>query len=100
MDIITHCRVPRYLHNDLPLGNPLGIPFDHAAQKASVVDALELASTASEPTVIESSLSWPGDPDWKLVYGRVTEENREELLAMGEENRRKRAENNAKGLRR
>ncbi len=98
MDIVTYCGVPRYLYNDLPLGNPLGKPDDRAAQKDSVIRALEMVDQADEPIVVESALSWSDDPSWKENYARVDDSNRELLLKMGEENRRKRAENKAKGL--
>ena len=97
MDIVTHCKVPRYLHNDLPLGNPLGEPGDRASHRNSLLNALAMTS-AESPLVEVSDLQWSGDADWKSVYNRVDDSNREQLLKMGEENRRKRAENKAKGL--
>lgn len=100
MDIVTHCQVPRYLHNNLPLGNPLGEPFDEIAQLSSVKKSLSLAATATDPIVVISDLKWSGNPDWQSVYNRVDDTNREELLRMGEENRRRRAENKTKGLNR
>ena len=98
MDIVTHCRVPRYLHTDLPLGNPLGPPGDHAGHRQSIMGALKLATDATGPQVKVSGLNWPGDPDWKTVYGRVDDSNREALMQAGEENRRRRAEDKARGL--
>jgi len=98
MDIVTHCKVPRYLHNDLPLGNPLGVPGDRNAQRNSLLQALNLAAISEAPKIEVSDLAWPGDPGWKSVYNRVDDRNREELLKMGEENRRRRAENKARGL--
>ena len=52
----------------------------------------------STPGVEEADVPWTGRDDWRKVYGRVTDANRAELMKMGEENRRKRAENKAKGL--
>ena len=52
----------------------------------------------STPGVEVADLPWTGRTDWPQVYGRVTNANRAELMKMGEENRRKRAENKAKGL--
>jgi len=98
MDIVTHCKVPRYLHNDLPLGNPLGTPYDRKTQIASVLSALSLAAGAKQSVVEISDASWTGSPAWKENYNKVDETNREELLRLGEENRRKRAENKALGL--
>lgn len=98
MDIVTHCKVPRYLHNDLPLGNPLGPPGDRAAQRNSVLKALQLAASSKAPTVSVSDVTWPGRPDWKTTYNRIDDSNRDALRKMGEENRRRRAEHKARGL--
>ena len=97
MDIVTHCKVPRYLHNDLPLGNPLGGPGDRVAHKETLLNALALTS-ADSPIVKVSALQWSGDSDWKSAYNRVDDSNRESLLKMGEENRRRRAANKSRGL--
>ena len=98
MDIVTHCNVPRYLHNDFPLGNPLGPPDDRTTQRNSVEKALEMAITSTKAVIEISDATWPGDPNWRSVYGRVDDSNRDLLRQMGEENRRKRAENKAGGL--
>ena len=98
MDIVTWCNVPRYLHNNLPLGNPLGPPYDRVAQRQSIETALELVETMNEPDVYVSDLSWPDGESWKSVYGRVTEANRAQLLQMGKKNRARRAADKALGL--
>lgn len=98
MDIVTHCAVPRYLHLDLPLGNPLGPPWDHLTHRDSVVTALNLAAEATHSVIKVSEVSWPGDPDWRSVYNRVDETNREQLQQLGEENRRQRAASKQQGL--
>ena len=98
MDIVTHCNVPRYLHNDLPLGNPLGPPGDGETQMKSVLSALRLAVNAKHSVVEVSDACWAGDPQWKQNYNKVDDTNREELLRLGDENRRKRAQNKALGL--
>ena len=98
MDVVTRCKVPRYLHNDLPLGNPLGKPYDTTAQRQSVAQALALCHEATQPVVQVSTLKWSDDETWKESYGRIDETNRAMLLAMGEENRRRRAQDKAKGL--
>ena len=98
MDIVTWCSVPRYLHNDLPLGNPLGAPGDRTNQRASVERALSMLTGMREPGVEVSNLTWPGD--WKPVYAQVTDENREKLMIMGEENRARRASDKSRGLQR
>jgi hypothetical protein len=98
MDIVTHCKVPRYLHNNLPLGNPLGSPGDRQTQMKSVLNALKLAVSAEHSVAQISDASWKGDNQWKQNYNKVDQSNREELLRLGQENRRKRAENKARGL--
>ena len=98
MDIVTHCNVPRYLHNDLPLGNPLGSPGDRETQLVSVLSALQLAISAEHSVVQVSDAAWKGDGQWKENYNKVDQSNHEELLRLGKENRRKRAENKARGL--
>ena len=98
MDIVTWCNVPRYLHNDLPLGNPLGAPYDHEAQRQSIDTALQLIADMTESGVHVSDLAWPDGEDWKPVYGEVTDANREQLLQMGRENRARRAADKAQGL--
>jgi len=100
MDIVTWCSVPRYLHNDLPLGNPLGVPYDKQAQRQSIETALSLIETMTEPGVDVSNLAWPDGDGWKPVYGQITDENREKLRQMGEENRARRAADKAQGLKR
>jgi hypothetical protein len=45
-----------------------------------------------------SDACWKGDDHWKENYNKVDQSNREELLRLGKENRRKRAENKARGL--
>ena len=89
-DIVTHSGVPRYLHNDLPLGNPLGKPFDPDMQLKSVEAALELVDSASAPVVVESGLRWSTDESWKSAFMKIDDSNRELLRQMGIENRLKR----------
>lgn len=98
MDIVTWCGVPRYLHNELPLGNPLGPPGDRAAQRDSIERALAMVESMSEPGTEVSDLRWPGDENWQPVYARVDGSNRQTLLKMGEENRKRRAADKAAGL--
>ena len=101
LDITEHCGTPRFIFNDLPLGNPLGKPFDKSMQRKSVDLALNLAETASKPgVVISTGFRWADNDDWKDNYARVDDSNREALLRMGEENRRHRALNNARGINR
>ena len=90
LDIIQNVGVPRYLHTDFPLGNPLGAPYDRTVQRKHVEMALQLLEQASQPkTVIRSPFSWHGDPGWRDDYSRVTENNRAEVAAAGEARRAK-----------
>lgn len=100
LDIVTWCGVPRYVYNDLPLGNPLGPPFDRQAHRRSVSTALSLIESAAEPTVVETGMTWPGDDRWKENYMRIDDSNPEALKRIGEENRRKRKYEIELGLRR
>jgi hypothetical protein len=96
-DIVEHCGVPRLLFTDFPLGNPCGHPWDRTMQKAIVRQALGLLDRAAGPrTTAIAPFSWKSDdPAWRARYGRVDPAERERLLALGEERRRKQAERKA-----
>ena len=99
LDITEHCGTPRTIFNDLPLGNPLGKPFDKSMQRKSVDLALNLAETASAPGIaIPTDFRWSDNEDWKENYSRVDDSNRQSLLQMGEENRKQRALNHSRGI--
>ena len=90
LDIIEHVGVPRYLHTDFPLGNPLGTPFDREMQRQHVDMALALLNEACQAnTVSRSPFSWQGDAGWRDDYSRVTDANRKALAAAGEARRAK-----------
>ena len=98
-DIAETCGTPRFVYNDFPLGNPLGKPYDRDMQKQTVEIALRLIEEATEAgTVIETPFRWSTDEAWKSNYARVGDDNREELLRMGDANRKQRALNQSKGL--
>jgi D-proline reductase (dithiol) PrdB len=98
-DIVEHCGTPRFIFNDLPLGNPLGKPFDKSMQRKSVDLALNLAETASAPGIaISTDFRWSDNEDWKENYARVDDSNRQALLQLGEENRKRRALNRSRGI--
>lgn len=63
-----------------------------------MLSALRLAVSAEHSVVEVSDAAWMGSPLWKQNYNKIDETNREELRQLGEENRRKRAENKALGL--
>ena len=90
LDIIEHVGVPRYLHTDFPLGNPLGTPFNREMQRQHIDMALNLLSEACQAnTVSRSPFSWQGDAGWRDDYSRVTDANRAALAAAGEARRAK-----------
>lgn len=71
-DIVEHCRVPRFLFSDFPLGNAAGRPHDPASQAETLRLALDLLGEASAPeTTRRSPLEWPGPADWKLDYANA-----------------------------
>ncbi|MBS0221825.1 MAG: hypothetical protein JSR91_13895 [Proteobacteria bacterium] len=92
LDVVEHCGVPRFLFTDFPLGNPCGLPWDRAMQKAIVRQALGLLESAGGPrTTVKAPFRWKeDDPGWRARYGRVDPAERARLLALGEERRRQR----------
>lgn len=93
LDVVEHCGVPRFLFTDLPLGNPCGHPWRRDMQKEVVRQALHLWETARGPRLtVQAPVAWKDDdPDWRSRYGRVDPAERERLLAVGDERRRRRA---------
>ena len=100
IDIVEHCGVPRYLHVDFPLGNPLGHPYDEEEQLETVRQALRMIRDSKNPVTRLSSLKWQGGEDWRSNYMRVDESNRELLKRMGEENRENRRRMIEQGIKR
>lgn len=89
-DIVEQCGVPRFLFNDLPLGNPIGKPYDPDMQRANVATALDLLEKAWAPrTTVQTSFAWDHDA-WRTNYMRVDESNRETLRRAGEQRRAER----------
>jgi glycine/betaine/sarcosine/D-proline reductase family selenoprotein B len=90
-DIVEHCGVPRFVFNDFPLGNPCGYPWDQNMQVATMRLALKVLETATGPrTTVKSPCEWKADDlNWRERYSRVRPEDREKLLAIGDERRRK-----------
>lgn len=84
-DIVEECGVPRFVFNDLPLGNPCGMPYDTRMQDAVFSLALDVLEHAWAPrTTVQTPFHWPTD-DWRANYMRVDEASRELLRQMGEE---------------
>jgi len=92
-DIVEHCGVPRFLFSDFPLGNPCGHPWAKDMQSRTVSLAIDLLASATAPrTTQRSPFEWKDDPDWRPRYNRVRPEDRERLLAIGDERRAKRGQ--------
>ncbi|MEJ6592363.1 MAG: hypothetical protein QNL99_10335 [SAR86 cluster bacterium] len=100
LDIVSHCGVPRYLHNNLPLGNPMGKPFDTKMQATTLRLALDLVISATAPVIQHTPFRWSESEAWRENYMRVDDSNREALRLAGEQNRQERLANKAKGLQR
>lgn len=89
MDIIEYCKAPRYVHVDFPLGNPCGKPYDTAIQKTIIAEAMSFFSSATAAnTVLRLTHRWDDNEDWRDAYAEVTDANRAELLAKGEDRRK------------
>lgn len=68
-DIVEHVGVPRFLFNNLPLGNSAGLPNDKDSQALTIDMALDLACNATfARTTIQTPLSWPDHPKWQEDY--------------------------------
>jgi D-proline reductase (dithiol) PrdB len=98
LDIVLHCGIPRYVHSDLPLGNPCGAPYDKVMQQSIMDTAMGLLSQAhGSNAVMRSDAVWPGDNSWRDDYSRVDDSNRELLKLKGEARRRQQTEHKANG---
>ncbi len=92
-DIVEHCGVPRFLFTDFPLGNPCGHPWRADMQREVVASALNLLQSASSArTTVVSPFKWKDDPAWRERYGRVSAAERDRLIAVGEERRKRQQE--------
>jgi hypothetical protein len=93
LDIVQHCGVPRLVFTDFPLGNPCGHPWRRDMQKEIVRQAVGLLATAPGPrATAKAPFTWTEEgARWRPRYGRVDPADRERLLAVGDERRRRRA---------
>lgn len=100
-DIVEHCGVARFVFTDLPLGNPVGHPWDTEMQTAVAKLALAVLETASGPrTTVRAPVDWKrDDPDWRERYNRVRPEDRDRLRAIGDARRRERGQAPRRGER-
>jgi len=94
LDVVEHCGVARFYFTDFPLGNPCGHPYASDMQREIVRSALGLFETAKAPrTTVKAPFAWKEEGAiWRARYGRVTPENRERLLKLGDERRARQAE--------
>ena len=92
LDIVEHCGVPRFVFTDFPLGNPCGHPWKRDMQRAIVAMALDLLASAAGPrTTVRAPFSWWDTADWRARYSRVDPADRDRLLTIGNERRKKQA---------
>ena len=97
IDIVEYCGVPRYLHNDFPLGNPCGVPYDEAMQLDILREGLALLENASQArSTVRTAFGWKND-DWRNDYALIDDSNREELRLRGERRRQQQADDRAAG---
>ncbi|OCK59796.1 hypothetical protein [Bradyrhizobium sp. LMTR 3] len=94
LDVVEHCGVPRFYFTDFPLGNPCGHPWRPDMQREIVRQALALFETSKAPrTTVKAPFAWnEGGTVWRARYGRVNPADRERLLKLGDERRRKQAQ--------
>ena len=89
-DIVEELGVPRFVFTDLPLGNPIGPPYDQDQQDRVLSAGLELAAAATIPrTTVHHPVEWSGAPDWRETFMAI--DDREHLLRIGEERRARQA---------
>ena len=89
-DVVEHCGVARFMFTDFPLGSPCGHPWRKDMQQEIVSSALGLLESATAPrTTVVAPFAWKEDPGWRERYGRVDPAERDRLIAIGEERRRK-----------
>ena len=87
-DIVELCGVARFVFNDFPLGNPIGVPSDQTMQQSTLEYAFELLESALHPrTTLQTSFIWPGKTDWRDSYARVDPAKLDELRQRGKERR-------------
>lgn len=97
IDIVQHCGVPRYLHNDFPLGNPCGVPYDETMQHEIMQQGLILIEKADQArTTVRTAYHWKDDA-WRKDYSLVDDSNREELRLRGERRRQQQVDDKAAG---
>ncbi len=85
--------MPRFLFVDYPLGNPMGRPYDEAEQAELFTLSLDLFERAFVPrTTVQAPVVWDEAETWRANFMKIDEDVRDQLVAEGEERRRKQAE--------
>ena len=97
IDIVERCGAPRYLHNDFPLGNPCGVPYDEAMQLKIMQQGLALIEKAGQARTTQRTLHRWKDDAWRKDYALIDDSNREQLLQRGELRRQKQIDDKAAG---
>ena len=65
-DIVEHCGVARLVHNDFPLGNPCGEPFNVDQQRKVLEFGFQLLERAFLPrTTVQTPFRWSKGDAWK-----------------------------------
>lgn len=91
LDIVEHCRAPRFVFTDFPLGNPCGRPYDADMQLAIVASGVALLESAERPgTVVRTPYDW-GSDTWRKEYMELRPEDAEAMQSRGEARRTMRA---------
>ncbi|MCZ7582162.1 MAG: hypothetical protein M5R36_01850 [Deltaproteobacteria bacterium] len=57
-EIVYRVRPPRAIFLKWPFGHPLGEPDNLPQQRRVLQDALDLAASATEPTIVELGYRW------------------------------------------
>jgi|TARA_B110000305_G_scaffold211796_1_gene246450 uncharacterized protein YutD len=85
------------LHNDFPLGNPCGVPYDEAMQLEIMQQGLALIEKAGQARTTQRTLHRWKDDAWRKDYALIDDSNREELRLRGEHRRQQQVDDKAAG---
>ena len=99
LDILRTAGTPRVIFNDLPLGNPVGKPFDRDMQHRTVSAAFELLFSAEASGAVKTlPHQWSTRDAWRENFMAVRAEDAATLEALGRATQANRLENKAKGM--
>jgi hypothetical protein len=100
LDVVEHCGVPRFYFTDFPLGNPCGHPWRPDMQSDILRQALALLESANAPRkTVKAPFAWHEQGVvWRARYGRVDPANREHLLKLGDERRRRQEQSRRRSI--